>query len=295
MSLAHPDGAGGPGGPGVASTDPRAEVARLADSLRARTELEVERCELALVLGSGLGAFADALDDRVAVAYDQLPGMPTSAVPGHAGRLVAGSIGGHRVLVQQGRVHLYEGWSPLEVTRAVRAFAACGVRGLVLTNAAGGADPGLPPGTLMRLTDQLNHQGVSALLDGEAAPGADGVVHDPALGAVLDRVAADTDNPLATGVYCGNLGPAYETPAEVELARRCGANAVGMSTVLEASAAAAAGLRVVAVSCITNPAAGIATEPLSHDEVMEVGRAVAGRFQRLLVDAVPPLCAALAP
>ena len=278
----------------ASSTDPRAGIDLLATSLRDHPGLAIERVELALVLGSGLGAFADALDDPCRVPYDQLAGMPTSAVPGHAGCLVAGEVADHRVLVQQGRVHLYEGWSPFEVTRAVRAFAACGVGGLVLTNAAGGANRAFPPGTLMRLSDQLNFQGVSALLPGESDPADAGVVHDPELGALLDRVSADTENPLEVGVYAGNLGPAYETPAEVELARRCGADAVGMSTVLEASAAAAAGMRVVAVSCITNPAAGIAEEPLSHEEVMEVGAAVAGRFQRLLTDAVPHLCAALA-
>jgi len=278
----------------VSAVDPAAGIAELTASLRAHDGLDVETVELALVLGSGLGAFADALEDAVRVPYEELPGMPTSAVPGHAGQLVAGRVAGHRVLVQQGRVHLYEGWSPFEVTRAVRAFAACGIGGLVLTNAAGGVNRAFPPGTLMRLSDQQNWQGVSALFAGEADPRSAGLVHDPAFGAALDRVAAETDNPLEVGVYAGNLGPAYETPAEVDMARAMGADAVGMSTVLEASAAAAAGMRVVAVSCITNPAAGIAEEPLSHEEVMEVGAAVAGRFQRLLFDAVPELCAELA-
>jgi purine-nucleoside phosphorylase len=268
-------------------------LAELVASLRARRELRIDEVELALVLGSGLGAFADCLEEPVAVGYDELPGMPTSSVPGHAGRLVAGTLAGRRVLVQQGRVHLYEGWSAHEVTRAVRAFAACGVRGLLLTNAAGGANRDFEPGTLMRLRDQLNWQGVSPLFAGESDPAADGSVHDPELGAVLDRVAAETGNPLEVGVYVGNLGPAYETPAEVEMARRFGGDAVGMSTVLEASAARAAGMRVVAISCITNLAAGISPVPLSHEEVMETGAAVAARFQRLLTDAVPELCACL--
>lgn len=271
-------------------------VEALAGSLRAIPGLRIEEVELAMVLGSGLGVFADALEDPFAVSYDDIPGMPTSSVPGHAGRLVAGTLGGRRVLVQQGRVHLYEGWTPFEVTRAVRAFAACGVPGLLLTNAAGGANRAFEPGTLMRLEDQLNWQGVSPLFAGESAyqgPGSSGIVHDPELGAVLDRVAAETENPLEVGVYVGNLGPAYETPAEVEMARRFGGDAVGMSTVLEASAAAAAGMRVVAISCITNLAAGISPVPLSHEEVMETGAAVAARFQQLLTDATPPLCAVL--
>ena len=270
----------------------RAGVEELAASLRARSELQLDQVRLAFVLGSGLGAFADELEDAVSVGYDELPGMPRSTVPGHAGRLVAGVVPGTgvRAVVQQGRVHVYEGWSGFEVTRCVRALAAVGVRGLVLTNAAGGVNPGYTPGTLMRLVDHVNLQGRSGLYPGE---GGAGRVYDARLGAALDGVAAATDNPLERGVYIGNLGPAYETPAEVELARRLGGDAVGMSTVLEAAAGAAAGLRVAAVSCITNVAASKEGEPLSHEEVMETGRAVADRFRKLLADASRPLVAAL--
>lgn len=270
----------------------QAAIAQLAASLRARTDLRLDEIDLAFVLGSGLGAFADELEDAVRVPYDALPGMPTSAVPGHAGQLVSGIVPGTgaRVLVQQGRVHFYEGWSPFEVTRCVRAFAAVGVRGLVLTNAAGGVNPSYTPGTLMRIVDHINLQGASGLFPGEGGAAA---VYDAAWGAAIDAAAERTANPLERGVYVGNLGPAYETPAEVELARRLGGDAVGMSTVLEAAAGAAAGLRVAAVSCITNVAASKAGAPLSHEEVMETGRAVAARFRKLLADATQPLVAGL--
>jgi purine-nucleoside phosphorylase len=253
----------------------------LAASLRAH---DLEGAEVALVLGSGLGAFADALEGARAVPYAELDGMPTSGVPGHAGRLVLGEVGGVRVLCQQGRVHLYEGWSPAEVTRAVRAFAAVGCRGLILTNAAGGLRREWPPGTLMRVVDHVNRQGVSPLTADEAGTGSP---YDEAAGAALDDAAADTGVRLERGVYAGNLGPAYETPAEVRMLARFGCDAVGMSTVCEALAGAAAGLRVCAVSCITNLAAGISAGPLSHDEVVETGLRAAGDFRALLEAAVP--------
>ena len=263
------------------------QAARLADALR---DVGAGEAKFALVLGSGLGGFADQLEDQIAIPYEQIEGMPQSAVPGHAGRLVLGTLGGHRVLVQQGRVHFYEGWSAFEVTRAVRAFGMVGIRGLLLTNAAGGVRHDWDPGTLMRITDHINLQGVSPLFAGEG-----GLTnpYDPALGQILDSVAADAGLPLRTGVYVGNPGPAYETPAEVEMARRLGGDAVGMSTVLEATAGQAAGMSVCAISCITNFAAGITGEALSHEEVMETGAAVAARFDALLASAVPELCGAL--
>lgn len=278
---------GVPKGPGVAA---KVEVLRLAASLRAHELLRLGEVRLALVLGSGLGGFAGELEDAARVPYSELEGMPQSSVPGHAGQLVAGRVPGTdvRVLVQQGRVHLYEGWSAFEVTRCVRAFAAVGIGGLVLTNAAGGVNRSYAPGTLMRIRDHINLQGVSPLFVGE---GGSAEVYDTALGAALDDVARETQNPLEVGVYVGNLGPAYETPAEVDMARRLGGDAVGMSTVLEASAASAAGLRVAAISCITNLAAAVGNEPLSHAEVMQTGAAVSARFQALLAAAVPHLAA----
>lgn len=270
---------------GATTGSPTAEAAKLADTLR---ELGAAECEFALVLGSGLGGFADRLEDATAIPYGDIDGMPQSAVPGHAGRLVIGNLGGHRVLVQQGRVHLYEGWSAFEVTRAVRAFGMVGIRGLLLTNAAGGVREDWEPGTLMRITDHMNFQGATPLFAGE------GGIDNPyslRLGAILDKVALRCQLPLQTGVYVGNPGPAYETPAEVGMARRLGGDAVGMSTVLEATAGLAAGMSVCAISCITNYAAGITGEALSHEEVMETGAAVAARFEALLEAAVPELCA----
>ena len=260
-----------------------AKAEALAAELRARG---LDGAELALVLGSGLGAFADRLDDARSVGYEDLDGMPRSAVPGHAGRLVRGTLGGVEVLVQQGRVHLYEGWSGEEVTRAVRAFALNGTRGLVLTNAAGGLNAEWEPGTLMRVTDHLDLTGRRAPIGPRRRVGSP---YDEDSGAALERAAEASGVALHAGVYAGLLGPSYETPAEVRMCGWMGADAVGMSTVLEASAAAAAGVRVAAISCITNHAAGISQTPLSHDEVVETGAAVAERFASLLERAVPEL------
>lgn len=263
------------------------DVEGLAASLG---KLGAAEAEVALVLGSGLGAFADGLDGARAVAYDDIEGMPQSRVEGHAGRLVLGEIDGVRVLVQQGRVHLYEGWSAFEVTRAVRAYCRLGVRAVVLTNAAGGLRPEWPAGTLMRITDHINMQRSSPLFVGEE--GADNP-YDAELGAVLDTAATEAGVTLERGVYAGLLGPNYETPAEVRMFKDTGADAVGMSTVAEAVTAHAEGARVVGISLVTNQAAGIAEGALSHDEVVAAGVEAASRFAALLSQAVPRIAAAL--
>ncbi|MBK7642771.1 MAG: purine-nucleoside phosphorylase [Planctomycetes bacterium] len=265
--------------------DPAAR--KLAQSLVAQG---LEGARIAFVLGSGLGAFADRLERARSVPAADLDGLPQSGVPGHAGRLAVGEIGGVRVLVQQGRVHLYEGWSPEEVTRAVRAYAAIGVRALVLTNAAGGIRAGFVPGTLMRITDHLDLQ-ASAPLAG--APRGFGTPWDAQLGAALEQAARVCGVALGSGVYAGLLGPAYETPAEIRWLREAGADAVGMSTVAEAAAGRAAGLRVCGVSSITNLAAGIGHAPLSHAEVVEAGAKGARSFCALLEHAVAPIASAL--
>ena len=260
------------------------EAARaLADELR---RCECTGFELALVAGSGLGALADELSGSTTIPFEELDAMPRSAVPGHAGRFVLGELGGRRVLVQQGRVHLYEGWSAHEVTRAVRAFALLGCRGVILTNAAGGLHEEWAPGTLMRITDHIDLQRAGPLFPAERGVGSP---YDAELGARLEHAAEEAQVGLERGVYAGLLGPAYETPAEIRMLAWMGADAVGMSTVAEAAAAHAAGLRVAAISCITNHAAGIAPEPLSHDEVMAVGREASERFTRLFEAAVPDL------
>jgi purine-nucleoside phosphorylase len=260
-----------------------AEVDRLAAALKKHG---VEDVELALVLGSGLGTFADRIAKSRSIPYGEIDGMPQSSVPGHAGRLVVGEIEGVRVVAQQGRVHLYEGWSVAAVTRCVRALSKVGVQRIVLTNAAGGLHRDWPPGTLMRIADHVNLQGETPLAQSEAAKG---TPWDPMLGGVLDASASKLDIPLERGVYAGLTGPSYETPAEVRMLAWLGADAVGMSTVAEALAAHASGMKVCGVSCITNHAAGITQDVPNHAEVVAVGKAVAQTFSDLLAASVQEL------
>ena len=268
------------------STELQSDRTLAAELLAAMEAKGAVTPEVALVLGSGLGAFADTIDDAVSISFDELPSMPGSTVPGHAGQFVLGHVDGVPVICQQGRVHLYEGWSAEVVTRAVRSFQHIGVRALILTNAAGGLTPGLPVPHLMRLTDHLNRQGMTSLTPGQASVG---VPYDGAIGEALQAAAVESNVELRSGVYVGLLGPSYETAAEIRMLQNLGAQAVGMSTVLEASAAAAAGLKVGAISCITNPGAGIEAAPLDHGEVVEAGRAIASDFARLLRVAVPKI------
>ena len=272
---------------GVGPGSPVALAEGLADELgRALEARGAAPPRVALVLGSGLGAFADGLEGATVVSFEALPSMPSSTVPGHAGRFVAGEVGGVPVLCQQGRVHLYEGHSAEVVTRLVRSLPALGVRSVLLTNAAGGLAPGWPVPCLMRIHDHLNMQGAVPPIDGR---GRQAQVYDEAVGAALTAAGEDHGIDLKEGVYAGLAGPTYETAAEIRMLDRAGAQAVGMSTVLEAKAAAGAGLRVGAVSCITNPAAGIAVEPLNHEEVVEAGKQIAGDFARLLEAAIPSI------
>lgn len=244
----------------------------------------LEGFEVLVVLGSGLGAFGERLSGARSVPFAEVDGMPPSRVPGHAGRFVLGALDGVRVLVQQGRVHLYEGRSPHAVTATVRAAGRLGARALVLTNAAGGIDPAWPVPCLMRVTDHLSLQGVAPLSSGEEGRGSP---YDPALGELMDGAAAAAGVALRAGVYAATLGPAYETPAEIRMLRRLGAAAVGMSTVAEASAGWTAGMRVAALSCIANAAAGVAQGPLRHEDVVAAGAAVAGELAAVLAGAVP--------
>jgi purine-nucleoside phosphorylase len=263
--------------------EPRDETARVdaaVSFLRARVG---EPARLGLVLGSGLRDFAKELEGRTEVAMTAVPGWPSPRVEGHGGSLVAGELGGLRVFCLTGRVHLYEGFSPAEVVRAVRTLARLGVDTVVLTNAAGGIAEGLLPGDLMVLRDHLNLTGCSPLV-GPAEPALgprfpdQSAVYDRELASVLRAVDAG----LREGVYAGLLGPSYETPAEVRMLRVLGADAVGMSTVAEAIALNALGVRVAAVSLISNLAAGISSRPLAHDEVVEAGRRASGRLAALL-------------
>jgi purine-nucleoside phosphorylase len=243
--------------------------------------------KVGLVLGSGLGAFADGLGDRLALPYTHVPGMPQSRVVGHAGNLVLGTAHGMPVVAMQGRVHLYEGHSPRDVVFGARLMIALGARTLIITNAAGGCGERLQAGTLMVIDDHLNLTGQSPL----TGPNDDALgvrfpdlseAYDRSLRMLADRVAESQGFSLQHGVYAGNLGPAYETPAEVRMARALGAHAVGMSTVHEVIAARHMGARVLGISCITNLAAGISSKPLSHDEVTATADRVRDRFVKLL-------------
>ena len=265
------------------TTPIESQVETLAASLKKHGVVDVE---LAFVLGSGLGVFAERIENARAIHYTDIDGMPKSSVPGHAGKLVVGDVGGIRVVAQQGRVHLYEGWSVHDVTRCVRALAKVGVPRIVLTNAAGGLHDDWPPGSLMRITDHLNLQSTTPLSTSEA-----GIESpwNPALGAALDATAKKKRITLQRGVYAGLLGPTYETPAEIRMLAWMGADAVGMSTVAEALAARASGMKVAGISCITNYAAGITDDVPNHEEVIEVGRKAAKTFSDLLVAAAPAL------
>lgn len=274
-------------GPAAGGGDPAALAGALAAELGAALEgAGLPSPRVALVLGSGLGAFADALEGAVTIPFEALPSMPSSTVPGHAGRFVLGVVGGVSVLCQQGRVHLYEGHSAEVVTRAMRSLPVLGIDSVLLTNAAGGLAPGWPVPCLMRIRDHLNMQGAAPPMEGR---GRQARVYDEAIGRALAAAAVDQGVDLREGVYAGLAGPTYETAAEIQMLDRVGAQAVGMSTVLEANAAAGAGLRVGAVSCITNPAAGIAVAPLNHEEVVEAGKQIAGDFARLLGAAIPAI------
>jgi purine-nucleoside phosphorylase len=234
---------------------------------------------IGIVLGSGLGLLADAVVVEREVPFADA-GLPVSSVPGHAGRFVFGTLGGQRVVLMKGRVHLYEGHSAEKVTAGVRWMAEQGVQRLVLTNAAGTLNPEFHPGSWMMFSDHLNLTACSPL------DGADFVdlsaAYDPGWRADFRAAAAASGMPLHEGVYAGLRGPQYETPAEIRMLRTLGADAVGMSTVLETIQARALGLPVVAFSCLTNWAAGISAAPLDHEEVLETGRHAAQAMIGLL-------------
>jgi purine-nucleoside phosphorylase len=251
--------------------------------VRGRAEI---RPAVGLVLGSGLGGIAGRLQEAVAIPYGEIPEFPAVTVAGHEGRLVLGTLDGVPVAALQGRVHAYEGWSAEDVTFGVRLLAAIGVRSLLLTNAAGAVAPGLAPGDLVRITDHLNLTGQNPLTgpnDDRLGPRFPDMTdpYDTRLGGLLDACAERLGIPLGKGVYAGLAGPSYETPAEIRMLRTLGADLVGMSTVLEVIAARHAGLRVAAVSVVTNLAAGMSGAPLSHAEVIATGNGARDRLERL--------------
>jgi purine-nucleoside phosphorylase len=245
------------------------------------------KAQTAIVLGSGLGSIVQG-SPADAIPYAEFPEIPSPTVPGHPGRFVLAEIAGVRVIFAQGRVHLYEGLSATNVTATIRILAEAKVARVVLTNAAGSADTKFSPGTWMMITDHINLTGTSPLL-GTAQFLDMTQTYSQQLREVFVRAAKSSDMVLHEGVYAGLLGPQYETPAEVRMIRTLGAQAIGMSTVLEAIQAHALGLDVAGFSCLTNFAAGISPRTLSHEEVLETGKGAAAAFGRLLAAALPTL------
>ena len=253
-----------------------------------------EEVHVALILGSGLGAFADALEGAQAIPYAEIPGFARPTVEGHAGRLVVGKVEGVVVAAMQGRFHFYEGYTLEEVTFPIRALGLLGAGSLILTNAAGGLNNSFEQGSLVVISDHLNLLGANPLLgknDERFGP------RFPDMSEVYDREYQDTaiseahamGVELRRGIYAALAGPSYETPAEIRMLRLLGADAVGMSTVPEAIVARHMGLRVLGVSCITNMAAGVLDRPISHEEVIETGERVRETFAELLRRVIPKL------
>jgi purine-nucleoside phosphorylase len=264
-----------------------------AQLILSRTSL---RPKIALVLGSGLGAFADSLADPTRVPYSEIPVFPQSTATGHAGRMVIGNVvrsdGNIAVAAMQGRVHLYEGYTAQQITFPIRVFARMGIRDVILTNAAGGIDLSYSQGALVLIRDHINLQGTNPLVGfnddrfGVRFPDMSRP-YDERFRAIAREEAGKLNITLQEGVYAALLGPSYETPAEIEYLRRIGADLVGMSTVAEVIAARHMGMKVLAISCVTNMAAGILDQPLSHAEVMETGERVRTTFESLLRAILP--------
>jgi len=252
------------------------------------------RPRVGLVLGSGLGAFADELTDATRVPYSQIPSFPRSTAIGHAGQMVIGKCGRIEVAAMQGRVHLYEGYSPQDVAFPTRVFGRMGIRALILTNAAGGINTQYRQGALVLISDHINLQGHNPLTGanddrfGPRFPDMTQAYHKPYRELAL-AAARKIQQPVTEGVYAGLLGPSYETPAEIRYLRTIGADLVGMSTVPEVIAARHMGIKVLAISCVTNMAAGILDQSLNHEEVLETGRRVQGAFVALLRAVLPEI------
>ncbi|WP_440972303.1 purine-nucleoside phosphorylase [Marinococcus luteus] len=240
-----------------------------------------------LVLGSGLGVLADEIKNPVVLKYEDIPGFPVSTVEGHAGQLVFGELEGMQVAAMQGRFHYYEGYSLQEVTFPIRVMNALGVKRLLVTNAAGGVNHDFEPGDLMIIDDHINWLGDNPLIgknDAELGPRFPDMssAYSKGLAKIADEAALSLNIRIQRGTYMANTGPAYETPAEVRMARVLGADAVGMSTVPEVIVAVHGGMEVLGISCISNLAAGMLDQPLSHDEVMDTTSKVQEDFLKLM-------------
>jgi purine-nucleoside phosphorylase len=272
----------------------RAEAA--AQFIRSQTSL---RPQIALVLGSGLGSFAEELADAVRISYTVIPSFPRSTAIGHAGQLVIGHVGEVPVVAMQGRVHLYEGYSAQQVAFPIRVFGRIGIRAVILTNAAGGINTEYKPGALVLISDHINLQGHNPLV----GPNDDRFglrfpdmtqAYSKSLRQTARNAAQKLGKNLGEAIYAALLGPSYETPAEIRYLRTIGADLVGMSTVPEVIAASHMGIKVLAISCVTNMAAGILDKPLSQVEVFETAERVRGDFVALLRAVIPEIAAELA-
>ncbi|MEP6819625.1 MAG: purine-nucleoside phosphorylase [bacterium] len=268
----------------AAKTDLYSRAENAARAIRARTEV---KAKIAIVLGSGLGGFAEDFQERVSLPYREIPGFVSSTAEGHVGSLVIGKVEGVPVLAMQGRVHYYEGYTPEEVTFPIRTFKLLGVDTLILTNAAGGIEVQLTQGALMVISDHLNLMGVNPLRgpnDERFGPRFPDLteVYSRDLQELASEEARALDITVRRGIYAALAGPSYETPAEIHMLRAFGADAVGMSTVPEAIVARHMGMKVLGISCITNMAAGISESPINHAEVMETGQKVRETFTQLL-------------
>ena len=277
----------------MAKLDLYSRAEHAARTIQARTS---EQARIAVVLGSGLGGFAEEFEGAVHIDYQQIPGFVTSTAQGHAGSLVIGKVEGVPVLAMQGRVHYYEGYSLEEVTFPIRTFKLLGIETVILTNAAGGIDVQLSQGALMVISDHLNLMGVNPLRGanderfGPRFPDMSEVYSRELQERVVEE-ARDLGITVRRGIYAALAGPSYETPAEIHMLRAFGADAVGMSTVPEAIVARHMGMNVLGISCITNMAAGISENPINHEEVIETGARVRSTFTQLLrriIAKVPP-------
>ena len=279
-------------GPLALGGDVASEPATARDVLEARFGAGFPT--LAIILGSGLGGFAGKLEDATAIPYGELPGFPTPSIEGHVGRLVVGQIDGVPIACLQGRVHVYEGQGTGSLATMIRTLVALGTRLLVLTNASGAIDPAIPPGAIAVVTDHINMLGINPLTgpnDDRIGPRFPDMteVYDPELRQLIEASGKALGLDLARGVYLATPGPSFETPAEIRAFRAMGADLVGMSTLPEAILARHAGIRVLGLSIVTNRAAGLAGEPLSHAETLAVAGRAAGDLERLLTHAMKEL------
>jgi purine-nucleoside phosphorylase len=249
-------------------------------------EIKESGAETAIVLGSGLGPFAETLAHDFSIEYGEIDGLPTSGVPGHAGRFIVARLAGKPMLIAQGRVHLYEGWSAQEVVRHVEFMHAAGIKKLLLTNAAGTTNKNFLPGSWMMISDHINLTGHSPLRGGPNFIDMS-QVYSPRIRAIFREAASKKNIPLHEGVYTAMPGPQFETPAEIRMLQALGSDAVGMSTVSEATQARFLGMEVAGFSCLTNWGAGLSDATLAHEDVTAVGRAAAGQMVKLLHEVFP--------